>query len=230
MRVQKGVPANAQFTNPAGGARLRPMQRRFFRTILAALFSASVTQLSAQSYLQEGNSPSFGANSVTDDSRTGLIWLDMPFSAGLSYDQALADTAPGGIFYGYRFATVQEVLGLYYSAGIPATGYYSLSTPAIQNLISLIGPSGTINGYQGILRCPGPLQMAARIMHPRFMQSGVTVRERTLKLIGLTMEAFNQGAQFTALEPAIPNWPIGWSRFQNRVPMRSQSWDCSASR
>ena len=120
-------------------------------TTLAALVLLLLTGLPAKANLIEANNPRFGVNSLTVDTTTGLAWLDLTASAGLPYQQVLADTQPGGIFSGFRFATAPEVLNLYTSAGIPGIGYYPLSTPPILTLISLIGATGTINGEPGLL-------------------------------------------------------------------------------
>jgi hypothetical protein len=125
--------------------------RMVHHTTLAALVSLLLTGLPAKANLIEATDPCFGVNSLTVDTMTGLAWLDLTASAGLSYQQVLADTQPGGIFSGFRFATAPEILNLYTSAGIPGTGYYPLSTPSILTLISLIGASGTINGQPGMI-------------------------------------------------------------------------------
>ena len=104
---------------------------------------------SARADLLTGTDPAFGANSLTIDTQTELAWLNLSFTAGLSYNQVLADTQPGGIFSGYTFATSQQVADLFTDAGIGATGEYPLSTPAIGSFISLIDSTGSINGYPG---------------------------------------------------------------------------------
>jgi hypothetical protein len=119
--------------------------------ILVWLISLCLTGLSAKADLIQATDPSFGLNSLTIDTTTGLGWLDVSLSAGLSYQQVLADTQPGGSFSGFRFATAQEVLNLYTSAGIPETGFYPLSTSSITSLLSLIGITGTINGQPGVV-------------------------------------------------------------------------------
>lgn len=118
---------------------------------LTVLVCLSLVQPSAKANLVLTNDPAFGANSLTLDTSTGLGWLNLSVSAGLSYQQVMADTQSGGNFSGFRLATAQEVLDLYASAGIPGTGYYSLSTPAIPSLFALVGTSGTINGHPGVL-------------------------------------------------------------------------------
>ena len=107
--------------------------------------------LSARADLVTGADPAFGANSLTIDTQTELAWLNLSFTAGLSYNQVLADTQPGGMFSGYTFATSQQVGDLYADAGIGVAGNYPLSTPAIASFISLIDPTGSINGEPGFV-------------------------------------------------------------------------------
>src|ERR1022692_2554127 len=103
----------------------------------------------------------FGPNSITVDTSTGLGWLNVTKTSGLSYQQVLSQTQAGGMFGGFRFATVQEVLQLYSSAGLTPSAYgdiahyYSDSSPAIQTFFSLLGTSGTINGLLGIVALSG---------------------------------------------------------------------------
>ena len=130
--------------------------------ILITLGSVLLTGLPANANLIQASNPSFGPNSLTIDTSTGLGWLDLTASAGLSYQQVLAATQPGGIYSGFRFATAQEVLNLYSSAGIPGTGYYPLSTPSILSLISLLGATGLINGQPGLIGLSATSQSGAQ--------------------------------------------------------------------
>ena len=124
---------------------------------MSVLVSLSLAGLSAKGALVQGTDPTFGPNSLTIDTSTDLAWLNLNYSLGLSYDQVLADTAPGGLFSGYRFATASEVLGLYDSAGIPdnGNGYYPLGTPSILSLISLVGPMAPYQGEPSIYGLTG---------------------------------------------------------------------------
>src|ERR1039458_10013985 len=139
-----------------------PTMKMIHHTTLAALVLLLLPGLPAKANLMEATDPRFGLNSLTIDTMTGLAWLDLTASAGLSYQQVLADTQPGGIFSGFRFATAQEVLVLYASAGIPGTGNYPGSVPgdqAILNLISLIGATSFQDGNPetfGISGTPAP--------------------------------------------------------------------------
>lgn len=49
-------------------------------------------------------------DSTTLDTETGLEWLDVPKSQGLSYNAVIDQTKPGGQFSGYRYAESEELL------------------------------------------------------------------------------------------------------------------------
>ena len=132
----------------------------------------------AQALLYLTGDASFGPNSITVDTSTGLGWLNLADTSGLSYQQVLSDTQPGGMFNGFRFATVEEVLGLYSSAGIPGTGYYPLSTPAIPSLFSLIGTSGIINGQPGMLALSGTPSVTGGYCAPAIYAVGINAVEQ----------------------------------------------------
>ena len=63
--------------------------------VLAALVSLLLTGLPAKGNLIQASDPRFGLNSLTIDTGTGLGWLNLAASAGLSYQQVLADTTTG---------------------------------------------------------------------------------------------------------------------------------------
>ncbi len=91
----------------------------------------------------------FGPNSLTLDTRTGLEWLNLTFSVGLSYDIAKAATQSGGAFSGFRLAKADEVLTLYQSAGLPGPAWYpdgGSFDQAISSLISLLGATSSQDG------------------------------------------------------------------------------------
>ena len=102
--------------------------------ILAALLSVS--------------DPRFGENTLTLDTSTSLAWLDLPISSGLSYDQVLAATQPGGALAGFSLATTQEVADFFRSADLLPGGFYPESgtnTAKILSFISLVGATSSQN-------------------------------------------------------------------------------------
>lgn len=123
--------------------------KTFRRAILATPLMLFLTMSPVRANLYLTSNPTFGSNSITVDTSSGLGWLNLSEADGLSYQQVSAEMGPGGTFSGFRYATVQEVLGLYNSAGL-TVGFYPGLTPAIQSLFSLIGTTGTLNGESGI--------------------------------------------------------------------------------
>jgi hypothetical protein len=103
---------------------------------------------SVKASLYSTNDPNFGPNSITVDAATGLGWLNVSKAAGLSYQQVLSETQPGGLFSGFRFATVEEVSQLYSSAGLTPSAfgdtadYYPASSPLIQTFSRWSGRVG----------------------------------------------------------------------------------------
>jgi hypothetical protein len=119
--------------------------------ICAGLLTVLLVGWTARADLFQENDPQFGANSLTYDSRTGLTWLDLTFSQGLSFTQTLAAMEPGGQLNGFRYATTAEVFSLFNSAGFKQ-GFITLSNPGFEDinpLISLIG-STSADGTGGI--------------------------------------------------------------------------------
>jgi hypothetical protein len=115
------------------------------------VFLAAILTMPASAALSSAGDPRFGQDSVTVDTNTGLVWLDLPHSRDLSYADALAATQPGGSLVGFRHATVEEILSLYISAGF-APGFIPESNPTHQYvtwLISLLGATSD-NGVIGI--------------------------------------------------------------------------------
>jgi hypothetical protein len=78
----------------------------------------------ARATLIELDDPVYGAASITRDTDQSLDWLDVPISAGRSYDDVSIQFGPGGDFEGFRYALKSEVAALYNSVGI-----YNISGP-----------------------------------------------------------------------------------------------------
>lgn len=62
---------------------------------LAATILLFLEALPAEALLYQTGDPTFGPDSVTVDTSTGLGWLRLTETTGLSYDTVLAETQPG---------------------------------------------------------------------------------------------------------------------------------------
>jgi hypothetical protein len=82
----------------------------------------------------------FGTASITYDTQSGLRWLDLTVSRGISWDQAQIEIRPGGGFEGWRHAKPAELLALYNHAGIlyPNT-QNAADVDAVRSLMTLLG-------------------------------------------------------------------------------------------
>lgn len=89
----------------------------------------------------------YGLGSLTQDTATGLEWLDLTQTAGLSYNQVVGGIN-GYLANGFSVATISQVEGLLSDAGwdgidaSPNAGS-AVNLPAVQLLISLLGQTGT---------------------------------------------------------------------------------------
>ena len=95
---------------------------------VGALLLCSVQGASAQ--LVRADS-AFGAETIIQDSASGLAWLRLDITRGLSFNDVMAQTGEGGAFSGFRNATRLEVSQL---VGNISTGFassdYAITTDA----------------------------------------------------------------------------------------------------
>lgn len=92
---------------------------------------------------------SFGADTITLDTETGLRWLDLDLTDGRSVEDISSQLGEGGEFEGFRYATVEEVEQLWINAGIqdivmgaiPPTGddFTAANLDPVNALIDLLG-------------------------------------------------------------------------------------------
>lgn len=99
-----------------------------------------------------------GHDTGTASPAQGLIFLDVPLTAGMSWNQINNEFLPGS---GFRWATYNEVIGLVNTAGfwppITETSWYGSqnhivhSTMPIDHLVTLLGPTH-LNEPQRLIR------------------------------------------------------------------------------
>src|SRR5262245_22659843 len=77
---------------------------------------------------------------TTLDPNSGLRWLDATESTGFSYNDVNAELAPDGKFFGYRYATPDEVATVFTNAGIANPCCTVFTEPsAIISFLNLFG-------------------------------------------------------------------------------------------
>ncbi len=79
----------------------------------------------------------------TYDTASGLEWLDLSQTRGLSFDEVCAQLGAGGQYAGYRYATTLEAQALLGEFGLPIVAYtiYGSNTwsPNLSNFDALLG-------------------------------------------------------------------------------------------
>jgi len=111
--------------------------------------------------------PRFGPNSLVLDTNTGLEWLNLRFSQGLSARQVLAQTGPGGTFGGFQYADREQFVTLFTEVFGSSflLGQHDLN--ATINFATLFGPTGgtqqlpTLNGLFDVSSGPGGVRGSA---------------------------------------------------------------------
>jgi hypothetical protein len=79
------------------------------KTITTALAAFLLSVPSQAALVDLGN--------VTQDTNSGLSWLDATATAGMSYNDVSLQLGPGGAFEGYRYATLPELESFLVGAG-----------------------------------------------------------------------------------------------------------------
>ncbi len=104
---------------------------------------------SASAVLISKNDPLYGMGSLTVDSSTGLEWLDLSVTDGMSFNEVSGQLGFGGTYSGFRFATPEEIFALFVEAQIPDINqpgdFGHIGTQANAQsalaLVQLMGPS-----------------------------------------------------------------------------------------
>jgi len=77
----------------------------------------------------------------TTDTASGLDWLDLTETDGMSFDAVAAQLGAGGLFEGWSFASSVQVTTLFNNAGgvAPYTGWSAINNGVIAPLVVLLG-------------------------------------------------------------------------------------------
>ena len=109
---------------------------------LVFLMSVLMLSFSANAALSVMDLRSAGDGALTYDDNSGLYWLDLTETAGMSYSQVSAQLGAGGSFEGWRYATVAEATDIYAQFGL-TSGAETLPiadfTAAIETMNSFFG-------------------------------------------------------------------------------------------
>jgi len=122
-------------------------RKRFILALLAAIavLVAVADAERAQAVLLTSDWQTVGDGLLTEDTDTGLKWLDLTETAGQSFDSVFAQLGAGGTYDGFRYATAAEVETFWTNAGIPTIsilGDFQAAnfTPISQLMAQMGGP------------------------------------------------------------------------------------------
>ncbi len=136
---------------------------------------------------------SFGADSVTRDTDTGLEWLDLTQSTGLSVNQVQAELGAGGLYEGFTYATRSDVETLFFtSAGITPGFQWPPELPVweLANLLGITEPFFFVSFGHYLLEGPA-LNAGLGSLEPLIPFGDAAATRATLDDNGF---AFNEGA------------------------------------
>ncbi|MEZ6318102.1 MAG: hypothetical protein R3B49_05005 [Phycisphaerales bacterium] len=139
-------------------------------TRLAALVCLAALAPLASADLTSRDWAASGDGLLTFDADSGLEWLDWEYTNNRSYADVSSQLGAGGEFEGFRYATEDEMRGLYEHAGAvyidPVDGGDSGNIPANELLADLLGPTFPA-GSRPSTTCPGRRRTSSPRSEPR---------------------------------------------------------------
>jgi hypothetical protein len=127
-------------------------------TLTVLCIAALATTATAGTSLSSVDWQAAGDGLLTNDSATGLQWLDWAHTANRSYNDVSSQLGAGGEFEGFRYATEAEMRTLYTNAGAvtiaPIDGTDAANIPALELLSGLLGET-FVGGSEAIYDLPG---------------------------------------------------------------------------
>ncbi len=118
---------------------------------LSLLYFSSV----AKGSLVEVDYLASGDRLLTKDLNTGLYWLDLNQTTNISYQDMLLSLEPGGLYSGFRYASVADVNQLQESAGLFSGLFFTANPFYRQRIEDLISKVGITREYSGSLYSNG---------------------------------------------------------------------------
>jgi hypothetical protein len=110
--------------------------------LLAVVLLCGIGQAEGSIHIRDWQNP--GDGMLTFDTESGLEWLDWTATTNLSYEEVSPQLDLGGDYYGFRYATLDEVGVLYDNAGLgPQVAIHNWSesprTGIFGQLIDMLG-------------------------------------------------------------------------------------------
>ena len=140
--------------------------KKYYLLSAIVCLGAMIMPCHAGATLMSQDDAMFGLGSITHDTDTGLDWLDLTVTQGLSYNNVSSQLGAGGSYDGWRYASTAEVNMLMVNAGIPDIGTWSTpnAVPTLA-LIDLIGVTDPLPGYSGALGLTDAAHTVSEVSH-----------------------------------------------------------------
>lgn len=124
-----------------------------------ACFVAMVCTAVLVASAEQVQSALIDSGAVTSDTATGLEWLDVTQSQGLSYDSVSSQFGIGDAFESFRYATRAEVDQLFRNAGFGATDgiFRTADFTVAQDFMNLVGVTSASARGDAVLGITGDL-------------------------------------------------------------------------
>jgi hypothetical protein len=133
------------------------------RMALGAIVAASLLPAATASAALISEDSSYGANTITLDTATGLQWLDVNLTLNRSITDISSKFGAGQEFAGLRYATQSEIHTLFIDGGLSAEPLHLTADPsdmsALTSLIALLGQTYAVSdqfGTDGLNAPTGP--------------------------------------------------------------------------
>lgn len=122
------------------------MVLKFVKIVTVATFLLSAASAEATISV---TSSGFGANTLIQDSATGLSWLKVTLTTGMSYNTVTTQLGTGGTFHGYHYASLGEVQTLFQDFGVPlnemdGTTHANIAS-AVSTMLTELGTGDLVN-------------------------------------------------------------------------------------
>jgi len=115
-------------------------------TLAASILAFCATAAQASPVLTNS---AFGNNTLVFDAVTGLSFLNVTLTRGMSYNTVAAQLGTGGTYQGYRYATAAEAQTLFNDFGIPSNEIDGVAhaniAGAVTSMLSMLGTGDTVN-------------------------------------------------------------------------------------
>ncbi len=143
-----------------------------------------------------------GDSLVTKDLNTGLYWLDLSQTINTSYESVRLKLEPGGEFYGFRYANINEIDQLQESANLFSGLFSTANVTYKQRISDLINQVGITRNEAGRIYSSGITQDP--------FEPTTSIEDRIYRGLSLTLSAsaYQGIIEDNTASPSIGSWLV----------------------